>query len=239
MRLALIGYGKMGKAIERLALERGHVISHKLDLNNSSDISKVTPETADVAIEFSQPDSAFENISKCLRNGVPLIAGTTGWLDKLDQIRALCEEKNVAFIHSSNYSLGVNIFFELNQWLAEKMKGRGYSLSMKEVHHTEKLDSPSGTAIRTAEGLMAGDNSKNGWLNEETTDQTKIGIVSKREPNVPGTHSVLHSSQMETIELIHTAHSRDIFASGAMDVAEWIADKKGFLTMNDYLNDLK
>ncbi|MEQ9229810.1 MAG: 4-hydroxy-tetrahydrodipicolinate reductase [Cyclobacteriaceae bacterium] len=238
MKIALIGYGKMGKTIERLALERGHEISHRIDFENATDINLLSAETCDVAIEFSRPETAFQNISQALSNGTKVISGTTGWLEKMPEIAAIVKEKNGTFLHSSNYSIGVNIFFELNKWLAAKMKGRPYQLSMEEVHHTEKLDAPSGTAIRLAEGIFEENEEKKGWVNEKSTDQTKVGIISKREPNVPGTHTVEYASDMELIEIKHTAHSRDIFASGAIDVAEWIQNKTGVLTMNDYLNDI-
>lgn len=238
MKIALIGYGKMGKAIERLAQERGHEITHRIDLQNASDISLLNAESCDVAIEFSRPETAFQNISTALSNGAKVISGTTGWLDKMPEISKIVEETSGTFLHSSNYSIGVNIFFELNKWLAAKMKGRNYTLQMEEVHHTEKLDAPSGTAIRLAEGIFEENEEKKGWTNEKTTDQTKIGIISKREPNVPGTHTVEYASDMEVIEIKHTAHSRDIFASGAIDVAEWIKTKSGMLTMKDYLNDI-
>lgn len=238
MRITLIGYGKMGKAIERLAKEKGHAIVHKIDIDNLEEIRNLNAEGTDVAIEFSRPDSAFYNISGAIRSGIPTISGTTGWLDRLPQIESLVKETDGTFLYASNFSLSVNIFFEMNRWLANKMANTGYEISMEEIHHTEKLDAPSGTAITLAEGIMDANSLKNGWLNEETTDKTKIGIVSKREPNVPGTHTVEYSTPFESIEIKHTAQSRDIFASGAIDVAEWIADKKGFLTMSDYLNHM-
>jgi 4-hydroxy-tetrahydrodipicolinate reductase len=239
MKIALIGYGKMGKAIEKIALSRGHEIVARLDEHSVSELTTLSAQNCDVAIEFSQPESALQNIQTCLSNGIKVISGTTGWLESKNQIEELAREKNGTFLHSSNFSLGVNIFFELNKWLAQKMKGReSYRVSMEEIHHLEKKDSPSGTALRLVDGIQEGNPETQGWSHGETTDQTKIGIISKREPNVPGTHTVVYSSPMESIEIKHTAHSRNIFAEGAVDVAEWISDKSGVLTMNEYLNDL-
>ncbi len=237
MKIALIGYGKMGKAIERLAVQRGHEIVARIDLNNFAELNQLEKGDVDVAIDFSSPESAFSLISKTLEQGIRVISGTTGWLDKLPVIEKYVEENNGTFLHSSNYSIGVNLFFELNEWLAKKIAGRGYSLQMEEVHHTEKLDAPSGTAIRLAEGIMKNDESKKGWSNDHTTDQTKISIISKRESNVPGTHTVEYATEMESIEIKHTAHSRDIFAMGVVEVAEWIQNKSGFLTMKEFLKE--
>jgi len=239
MKIALIGYGKMGKAIEQVAVRRGHEIVARIDAHNRADLSSLTPAQCDVAIEFSQPESAFENISQCLKNGVKVISGTTGWLDRMPEIVQLTKEKNGTFLHSANYSLGVNIFFELNKWLATRMAGKSqYTVAMEEIHHLEKKDAPSGTALRLVDGLKEGNPQISGWTHDATTDHTKVGIISKREPNVPGTHTVLYTSALETIEIKHTAHSRDIFAAGAVDVAEWIKNQSGVRTMNDYLNDL-
>ena len=239
MKIALVGYGKMGKAIEKIALSRGHEIAARIDEHSTEQLANLNSKNCDVAIEFSQPESAFQNIETCLAKGVKVISGTTGWLDKMIIVEDLTEKYNGTFLHSSNYSLGVNIFFELNKWLAEKMNGRPYRISMEEIHHLEKKDSPSGTALRLVDGIKERNSSIDGWSHGESTDQTKIGIISKREPNVPGTHTVEYSSPMESIEIRHTAHTRDIFAEGAVDVAEWIANKSGVLTMKDYLNDLK
>ena len=229
---------KMGRAIERLALDRGHEISERIDLSNQEDIIRIKKESTDVAIEFSQPQTAFLNISTCLRNGVKVIAGTTGWLDRLGDVEKVSNEVNGTFLYASNFSLGVNLFYEFNEWLASRMSNQSqYKAEIEEVHHTDKIDSPSGTAISLASGIMTSNKVKNGWTNEKTTDQTKIGIISKREPNVAGTHSVQYSSELETISIKHTAHDRDVFASGALDVAEWIQNKSGVLTFNDYLND--
>lgn len=239
MKIALIGYGKMGRAIEEIAESKGHEIVARIDQHMPDEIGTLTSDLVDVAIEFSQPGSAFYNVSATIRKGIPTISGTTGWLDRLEQIEKLVKETNGTFLHSSNFSVGVNLFFELNEWLASRMKDRGFSLEIEEIHHTEKLDAPSGTAIRLAQGIQQENSNKKGWLNEETTDQTKIGIVSKREPNVPGTHTVKYASSMEEIEIKHTAQGREIFAQGALDVAEWISKQSGFLTMTDYLNYLR
>lgn len=238
MKIALVGYGKMGKAIEKIALSRGHEIVARINEHSTSDLSSLTNANCDVAIEFSQPESALQNIKTCLSNGVKVISGTTGWLENMPEVEALTHQKKGTFLHSSNYSLGVNIFFELNKWLAEKMQGRSYKISMEEIHHLEKKDSPSGTALRLVDGIKEGNSTITGWSHGESTDQTKIGIISKREPNVPGTHTVEYSSPMESIEIKHTAHTRDIFAEGAVDVAEWIVTQSGVQTMKDFLNNL-
>ncbi|MCP4460460.1 MAG: 4-hydroxy-tetrahydrodipicolinate reductase [Cytophagales bacterium] len=240
MRIALIGYGKMGKAIEHLAIERGHEVCSRIDLNNHDQISLIKPATCDVAIEFSQPQTALLNVSTCLRNGIKVLSGTTGWMDRLGDVEKLTRELNGTFLYASNFSPGVNVFFDLNEFLASKMQNQNqFEVSMKEVHHTEKLDSPSGTAISLANGIMKSNSSKKGWTNDKTTGQTKIGIISNREPNVAGTHTVQYSSELETIEIKHTAHDRNVFASGALDVAEWMQNQSGVLTFNDYLTNTK
>lgn len=236
MKIGLIGYGKMGKAIERLAVERGHEVVAKVDLKSGDDLKLLRSIEVDVVIEFSSPESAFSVITKTLELGIPVLSGTTGWLDKLPVIEKIVKESGGTFLHSSNFSIGVNLFFELTEWLSSKMVGKGFKLELEEIHHTEKLDAPSGTAIRLAQGIIVNDSHKNGWLNDHTTDQTKVPIISKREPNVPGTHTVEYSTEMEQIEIKHTAHSRDVFALGVVDVAEWIHNKSGFLTMKDFLN---
>jgi len=231
MKIALFGYGKMGKMIEQIAVKRGHIISAKIDID-----SKVTDYTDfDVAIDFSTPDSAFQNISSCFENGIPVIAGTTGWLEKYDEAVKLCEEKNSGFIYASNFSLGVNIFFELNEQLAAMMKNLDqYAVSMEEIHHTQKLDAPSGTAISLAEGII--DHTRyNNWVLEEQIPN-KIPISAKREGNVPGTHTVSYKSNVDTISIQHKAHNREGFALGAVIAAEWILGKTGVFSMKDVLN---
>ena len=231
MKIALLGYGRMGKEIEKIAISRGHEIVIRKDVDDEIDIT-----LADVAIDFSVPTSAFNNISNCLNNNVPVISGTTGWLDNYKDAVALCEEKNGAFIYASNYSLGVNIFFELNKQLAKMMKTvEGYNISMEEIHHTLKLDAPSGTAITLAEGIIE-NSSKNNWELGEKASEENIPIVAKRIPDVPGTHTVWYESEVDTIEIKHTAHNRKGFALGAVIAAEWIADKTGVFSMKDVLN---
>ena len=231
MKIALLGYGRMGKEIEKIAISRGHEIVIKKDVDDEIEIT-----LADVAIDFSVPNSAFNNISNCLNNNIPVISGTTGWLENYKNAVALCKEKKGAFIYASNYSLGVNIFFELNKQLAKMMNTiEGYNISMEEIHHTLKLDAPSGTAITLAEGIIE-NSSKNNWELGEKTSEENIAIVAKRIPDVPGTHTILYESEVDTIEIKHTAHSRKGFALGAVIAAEWIADKTGVFSMKDVLN---
>jgi 4-hydroxy-tetrahydrodipicolinate reductase len=230
MKIALLGYGKMGKVIERKALERGHEIVLKKDQDTSFDGLK----NADVAIDFSVPNSAVANISECLINGIPVISGTTGWLTNYPKMVQLCEEKNGSFIYGSNFSLGVNVFFELNEYLAKMMANlKQYNVSMEEIHHTQKLDAPSGTAITLADGIIKNTNYANWTL--ETPISNEIHIDVKRIENVPGTHSVFYDSEVDQIEIKHTAHSREGFAFGAVIAAEWLVGKKGVFTMKDVL----
>ena len=236
MRILILGYGKMGKAIEEIAEDRGHTIGHKININNTQALKFINSEDIDVAIEFSQPDAAFENISYCLNHKIPVVCGTTGWLDRKAEIDALCKEKNGSFFYASNFSLGVNIFFKLNQVLAQMMnQQQGYNVGITEIHHTEKLDAPSGTAITLAEGLLKNLSSKTEWKNEPSEEENVLPIISKREPNVPGTHIIKYLSDVDEIEIKHTAKSRTGFALGAVLVAEWIQDKKGVLSMKDFM----
>ena len=229
MKIAVLGYGKMGKTIERIALERGHEIVLKVDAPGDYDLSK-----AQVAIEFSTPQSAFVNISKALSLGLPTVAGTTGWLEHYPEAVALCKAHEAAFLYASNFSIGVNIFFELNKTLAQFMqKYPEYAVSIEEIHHTQKLDAPSGTAITLAQEIIE-QTDKVGWELGETTED-KIPITAKRIENVPGTHIVTYKSVVDTLEIKHTAHSRDGFALGAVLAAEWIVDKKGVFSMKDVL----
>ena len=231
MKLALLGYGRMGKEIEKIAISRGHEIVIRKDVNDEIDIT-----LADVAIDFSVPTSAFNNITNCLNNNVPVISGTTGWLDKYEEAVALCKEKKGGFIYASNYSVGVNIFFELNKQLAKMMATLDeYKVSMEEIHHTKKLDAPSGTAITLAEGVIE-NSSKSAWVLGEKNETNEIPIVAKRIPEVPGTHSVWYNSVVDTIEIKHTAHNRKGFALGAVIAAEWIIGKEGVFSMKDVLN---
>ena len=230
MKIALLGYGKMGKVIERIALERGHEIVLKKDQNNTFEGLL----NADVAIDFSVPDSAVENISECLNNAIPVISGTTGWLVDYPKMAQLCEAKNGSFIYASNFSLGVNVFFELNEYLAKMMANlKQYNVSMEEIHHTHKLDAPSGTAITLAEGVIKHTDYANWTL--ETPISNEIHIEAKRIENVPGTHSIFYDSEVDQIEIKHTAHSREGFALGAVVAAEWLVGKKGIFNMKDVL----
>jgi len=220
----------MGKTIEHIAIERGHNIVIKADLGTQYKITE-----ADVAIDFSVPESAFNNISNCIKNGVPVISGTTGWLKDYDKAVALCKEKNGAFIYASNFSLGVNIFFELNKNLAKMMSALDqYKVSIEETHHTQKLDAPSGTAITLANGIIE-ETKYNKWT-LDTPKSDEIGIVAKRIENVPGIHEVTYESKVDTIQIKHAAHSREGFALGAVIAAEWIIGKKGVFSMKDVLN---
>ncbi len=231
MKIALLGYGRMGKEIEKIALQRGHSITIKDDGHKKYDIS-----LADIAIDFSVPNAAFKNISKCINNNVPVISGTTGWLENYDKVVSLCLKKNGAFIYASNFSLGVNIFFELNNQLAKMMDVlKDYNVSIEEIHHTKKLDAPSGTAITLADGIIE-NSSKEKWELDGKSSEEIIPITAKRIENIPGTHTVSYQSEVDTLVIKHTAHSRKGFALGAVIAAEWLANKKGVYTMKDVLN---
>ncbi|WP_026713420.1 4-hydroxy-tetrahydrodipicolinate reductase [Flavobacterium daejeonense] len=230
MKIALLGYGKMGQVIERIALERGHEIVLKKDEFNTFD----GLSTADVAIDFSVPMAAVENISACFNNNVPVVSGTTGWLDRYDEMIALCKEKNGGFISSSNFSLGVNLFFGLNEYLAKIMSNiEGYKVSMEEIHHIHKLDAPSGTAISLAQDVIKNSNYDKWTL--ENTKKNEIHIEAVRTGEVPGTHTVTYDSGIDSIEIKHTAHNREGFALGAVIAAEWLAGKHGIFSMRDVL----
>ena len=230
MKIALLGYGKMGKVIEKIALERGHEIV--LRKGSSDSFEGIT--NADVAIDFSIPSSAVSHISECLNQNIPVISGTTGWLENFDEMVQLCQAKNGSFIYASNFSLGVNIFFELNNYLAKMMKNLSdYKVSMEEIHHTQKLDAPSGTAISLANGIIENTDYVNWTLENPTANQ--IYIDAKRIENIPGTHSVFYDSKVDQIEIKHTAHSREGFALGSVIAAEWLIGKKGVFTMKDVL----
>lgn len=233
MKIALLGYGRMGKEIEKIALQRGHEIILKIQEKEDYDIT-----VADVAIDFSIPTAAFENISNCFQNGVPVISGTTGWVDRYDEAVQICKENKGGFIYASNFSLGVNIFFELNRQLAKMMSAwNDYSISAEEIHHTKKLDAPSGTAITLVEGIIENTRKENWELKEDQAiDENTIPIVAKRIPDVPGTHVIEYESEIDSIEIKHTAHNRKGFALGAVIAAEWILGKTGVHTMKDVLN---
>ncbi|KAF2081280.1 4-hydroxy-tetrahydrodipicolinate reductase [Flavobacterium sharifuzzamanii] len=231
MKIALLGYGKMGKVIERIALERGHeIVLRKDEFNTYDGLS-----TADVAIDFSVPSAAVSNISASFNANVPVVSGTTGWLEHYDEMIALCNEKKGGFISSSNFSLGVNIFFGLNEYLAKIMKQfDSYKVSMEEIHHIHKLDAPSGTAISLAQGVIQNSNYANWTLDEAKANE--IHIEAKRIGEVPGTHTVNYDSAIDSIEIKHTAHNREGFALGAVIAAEWLAGKQGIFSMKDVLN---
>ena len=232
MKIALIGYGKMGKTIEKIALERGHTITLKVidDISNYS----LKDSESDVAIDFSIPTAAFKNISSCFEGGIPVVAGTTGWLEKYDDAVESCRKNDTAFIYASNFSLGVNIFFELNRKLAEMMKPfQEYSVGIEEIHHTQKLDAPSGTAITLAEQII-GNSDYTGWKLGDA-ENNEIPVTAKRIENVPGTHTISYDSKVDTIRIEHIAHSREGFALGAVIAAEWLKNKKGVFSMKDVL----
>ncbi len=237
MKIALIGYGKMGKEIEKIALDRGHEIVLKIDINNPEDLTPENLKKADVAIEFTIPASAIANYQKCFEAGTPVVSGTTGWLDRQAEVHQLCKASNGTFFHTTNFSLGVNIFFALNKKLAQLMAGHDeYTVEMKEIHHTQKLDAPSGTAITLAEGIFENIPAKKSWVNHPTDNAEELGIISEREGQVPGTHIIKYDSEVDYIEITHCAKNRKGLAFGAVLAAEYSADKKGILTMNDLLN---
>ncbi|MGG9961017.1 4-hydroxy-tetrahydrodipicolinate reductase [Ferruginibacter sp. SUN106] len=237
MKIALIGYGKMGKAIEEIALQRGHTTDLKIDINTIDSFTAANLQQCDVAIEFTGPHSAVENISKCLDAGIPVVSGSTGWLEQWQIIKDKCETLNGALLYASNFSVGVNLFFELNKKLAQLMSNHEeYAITMEEIHHTQKKDAPSGTAITLAEQVLENIPRKKKWLNEAAKYPNELSIISKRIDPAPGTHSIKYSSEIDDIEIIHTAHNRTGFATGAVLAAEFLAGKKGIYTMKDVLN---
>ena len=236
MKIALIGYGKMGKAIEEIAVSRGHTIVLKVSVDNLEDNTVANIRQADVAIEFTGPESAFANILRCQEAGVPVVCGSTGWLDKLEAAKTSCLQHKGAFLYASNFSVGVNIFFEVNKRLAALMAPHpDYAVRITEIHHTEKKDAPSGTAITLAEGILEKINRKKGWVNHISDNLDELEIVSERVDPAPGTHRIEYHSDIDTIEIIHTAHNRKGFATGAVLAAEFIAHKKGVFQMSDVL----
>lgn len=236
MRIVLFGYGKMGKTIEKIALERGHEIVARIDVSNIEARNELSPANTDVVIEFSSPASAYENIKFCMEKGLKTVSGTTGWLEHKPEIEQICLAKKTAFFYASNYSIGVNLFFKLNSLLAGLMKGQDqYEVTTDEIHHTEKLDAPSGTAITLAEGIIRNLGTKQSWVNNQTAKSGEVPIWSSREGKVPGTHVIKYISDVDQIEIRHTAHSRQGFALGAVIAAEWLADKQGVLGMDDML----
>ncbi len=239
MKIALIGYGKMGKAIEEIALQKDHEIVLKINSQNAADFTSKNIAKADVSIEFSNPESAFQNIRKCLEAGIPTISGSTGWLQQLNEAKAICKKNNTAFLYASNFSIGVNLFFQINELVAQILKSHPeYEVSMEEIHHTAKKDAPSGTAVTLAEGILKHYPSKQKWINHASKNNTDLGIVSKRIDPAPGTHSIFYDSEIDSIEIKHTAHNRKGFAFGAVLAATFIQKKKGIFEMKDVLSSL-
>lgn len=237
MKIALIGYGKMGKAIEAIALEQHHEVVLKIDVDNAADFTAEKMALADVAIEFTGPHSAVENILKCLSFGIPVVSGSTGWLDQWEKVANYCSEHNGTLIYSSNYSIGVNLFFEVNKYLARLMEQYpSYDVLLKEIHHTQKKDAPSGTAISLAEQVLQGLSRKTNWTNNAVTPNSNLlAIESERIDPAPGTHYVKYTSAIDDIEIIHTAHNRTGFAGGAVAAAQFAIGKKGIYTMKEVL----
>lgn len=237
MKIALIGYGKMGREIEKIARERHHEIVSIIDLNNPEDFDSPAFLNADVAIEFTRPDTAYRNYQKCFERNVPVVAGTTGWLQHLDEIKKACENGKQTFFYASNYSIGVNLFFALNKYLAKIMnRFPSYDVRMEEIHHIHKLDSPSGTGITLAEGILEDVDRKKTWKEALDGSPEELLIHSIREGEVPGIHEIIYESEADSIRIKHDAKSRAGFALGAVLAAEFTKGKKGFLTMNDMLN---
>lgn len=236
MKIALIGYGKMGKAIEAVAIQKGHQVVFKIDVANASEFTQTLADKADVAIEFTGPHSAVQNILQCIEFGLPVVSGSTGWLEEWTNVEAACKAKNSTLVYSSNYSIGVNLFFEINKQLAKLMDPYpDYDVSMTEIHHTEKKDAPSGTAISLAEQILENLGRKHKWTNGALSNPDEISIRSERIDPAPGTHTVCYRSAIDTIEITHTAHTRQGFAAGAVMAAEFAANKKGIFTMKDVL----
>jgi 4-hydroxy-tetrahydrodipicolinate reductase len=236
MKIALIGYGKMGRAIEKIALKKGHEIVLKIDIGNAEDLNQENLSKADVAIEFTGPSSAADNLKICASAGIPAICGSTGWLDQFQEVKNAFQKNHVAFLYASNFSIGVNIFFELNKKLASLMAGHpDYEISMREIHHTQKKDAPSGTAITLAEQVISEIPTLKNWVNRSSNTPGQLSIVSERIDPAPGTHEVKYSSPIDDIEIIHTAHNREGFAGGAVLAAEYIQGKTGVFTMKDVL----
>lgn len=237
MKIALIGYGRMGHEIEKIAIERGHEIVSIIDKDNQADFNSPQFRSADVAIEFSMPSSALDNYKKCFAAGVPVVAGTTGWLDNIEEVKNMCKNGDNTFFYASNYSIGVNIFFILNKYLAKIMNNYpNYNVKMEETHHIHKLDAPSGTAITLAEGLIENIDGKKSWNLETERNNEDIAIHCIREGEVPGIHEIVYESEVDTLSIKHDAKSRKGFALGAVIAAEFVKGKKGFLGMSDMLN---
>jgi len=235
MNILVIGYGKMGKTIERLSLEKAHHIIGKIDLHNQSSLKEYLPK-ADVAIEFSTPETAYSNIMTCIESQVPVISGTTGWLDRFEEVVSATKKNNASFFYSSNYSIGVNIFFELNKHLAKIMNHfNEYDVLTEEIHHIEKKDSPSGTAITIAEGIIENMDRKSSWEENQISSKSELSIYSKRIGKTFGIHEVQYHNEIDSVRISHEAFGREGFASGAIRAAEWIIGKKGVFNMDDML----
>lgn len=236
LKIALIGYGKMGKMIEQIAVARGHEIVSKINQDSKPKEWKLLAD-ADVAIEFTKPDAALQNIKKCFALNVPVVVGTTGWYEKLDEVRALCLKEKQAILTASNFSIGVNLFFHVNRILAQAMENLPeYNVEIEEIHHTQKLDAPSGTAITIAQGILSEIRRKIDWkLQEDVKTESDLSIASIRTDDVPGTHTVKYTSSIDDIEIKHVAHNRSGFATGAVVAAEWLFDKKGAFNMSDII----
>jgi 4-hydroxy-tetrahydrodipicolinate reductase len=236
LKIALIGYGKMGKAIEQIALAKGHSIVLIIDAANSADLNPANLQQCDVAIEFTSPHTAVQNILTCMDAGTPVVCGSTGWLEDWDNVKEHCIQKNGSLLYASNFSIGVNIFFEINKKLADLMHPHpAYQVSVEEIHHTAKKDAPSGTAITIAEQILSSYPEKKKWVNEANSAVDELPIISKRIDPAPGTHVVKYKSSIDDIEIIHTAHSREGFASGAVLAAEFLFNKKGIYSMKDVI----
>ena len=237
MKILLIGYGKMGQTIAAVAAQRGHEIAGIVDLHASQlNITDFTPATVDVAIEFTHPDSAFVNVAACLRQGLPVVCGSTGWLHHFDEAQELTKELGGSLFYASNYSVGVNLFFHFNEYIAAKMSQfGGYDVAVREIHHTHKIDQPSGTAITAAEGILRHFPAKTTWRNAPAETPTELAIISERAGEVVGTHIVTYTSAVDTLELMHEAHSREGFALGALLAAEWLPGRQGVFGMKELL----
>ncbi len=236
MKLLLLGYGKMGQLIDKLATNQGHEVVGKINIDNQRELDNLDPKSVDVAIDFSQPQAAVENIKWCIDQNIPVAVGTTGWLEQKEEVDQYCIDYNGTYLYASNFSIGVNLFFKLNEKLAQLMNEQNqYAISTKEIHHTQKLDAPSGTAITIAEGILKHVDRKSEWINNPANESSQLEIISERIDPTPGTHTIEYASPIDSIEIKHTAHSRQGFAQGAITVAMWLLDQKGVKSMDDFL----